>query len=71
MNIKDFAEYYDSIKTALDNIENEVKDFGVCDFMAIVSTTVDVYAKNHDIPTMKLWAAMYETAQAVNEMHPL
>lgn len=71
MNVKEFAEYYDSIKTALYNIENEVKDFAPCDFMAIMSTTIDVYAKNHNILAMKLWAAMYETAHAVNEELPL
>lgn len=71
MNRKEFEEYLDSIRTTLDNIENEVKDFAPCDFMAIMSTTVDVYAKNHNIPAMKLWAAMYETAHAVNEVLPL
>lgn len=71
MNRKEFDEYINTIKTALDNIENEVKDFYPSEFMAIISTTVDVYAKNHNISAMTLWAAMYETAHAVNEVLPL
>lgn len=71
MNRKEFYEYLNTIKTALDNIENEVKDFPPGEFMAIISSTVDVYAKNHNISAMTLWAAMYEIAREVNEVLPL
>lgn len=64
-------EYFDSIVTAMDNIENATKDFDPCDFMAIMSTAIDVYAKAHGIPTMKVWSAMYETARTINEVMPL
>lgn len=63
----DFIKLMSESLELIDYIDDKTKEWDPAAFLAFIGSSVDKYARNHDLPPMALHELLYETAGAIHK----